>query len=98
MPVSGEHDNGFDRIELVEYQRAVGDDRYPDPMAPALGTLHVIYSVNDTNQLQPQAEEFNEGMVSLALLDSPAPKMKIIQITTPADFRAQLLQVLIRSA
>ncbi len=87
MPVPGEPDNGFDRIELVEYRRAVGNDRYPDPMAPALGTLHVVYSVNDTDQLQPQAEEFNDEMVPLALIDSQTPKMKIIQITTPAGLR-----------
>jgi len=48
MRVSGEHDNWFGRIEPVGYQKASGNNRYPNAVAPAPGALHVIYSVNDT--------------------------------------------------
>ena len=90
LRVYGDLAQPLGRIELIEYQRARGEDRYPRAVPPATGLLQAGWRVPD---LAPLRQRLGTAGVSatehgeLALLHGNGP---VLSCSSPAGFRIEV--------
>lgn len=91
LRVYGDLADPLGRIELIEYQRVRGEDRYPRAMPPATGLLHAVWRVDELEPLRQRLIDagvmVNEhGRIAAVYGSGPA-----ISCASPAGFRIEVL-------
>jgi catechol 2,3-dioxygenase-like lactoylglutathione lyase family enzyme len=89
LKVYGDPAEPLGRVEVIQYERTSGANLFPRARAPALGTLHVTYQVED---LAPLLERLDRGGV--AVEDHGRRRLiygvgRVVSFRSPAGFRLE---------
>lgn len=78
------------RIEIIEYQRVAGADRYPHANPPATGILHVNYRVADPGPLRTRLARAGIAVTEHGMVDALYGKGPLISFRSPTGFRIEV--------
>ncbi|MGI9330691.1 MAG: VOC family protein [Gammaproteobacteria bacterium] len=88
--VLGDEADPMGRIEVIEYQRTGGEDRFDRARPPATGTLHAGWQVADLNAVRRHLNEQGIAFRDHGSLDTIYGTGPMISLKTPAGFRIEV--------
>ena len=88
--VLGDEADPMGRIEVIEYQRTGGEDRFDRARPPATGTLHAGWQVADLAALRRHLDEHAIAYQDHGSLDTIYGVGPMISLQTPAGFRIEV--------
>jgi catechol 2,3-dioxygenase-like lactoylglutathione lyase family enzyme len=90
LRVYGDPAEPLGRIELIEYQRARGEDRYPRALPPATGLLHATWRVPDLAPLRQRLAAAGVAVTGQGELSALFGSGPVLACRSPAGFRVEL--------
>jgi catechol 2,3-dioxygenase-like lactoylglutathione lyase family enzyme len=88
--VFGDPDEPLGRIEIIEYQRVRGKDRYHLARPPARGILHVNYRVSDLVPVRERLAMANVVVTEHGVVDAIYGTGAMLSFRSPAGFRIEV--------
>ncbi|MDJ0928644.1 MAG: VOC family protein [Gammaproteobacteria bacterium] len=88
--VLGAESDPMGRIELVEYQRTQGTDRYALAKPPATGTLHVTWQVDDLAGLRTRLARHGVAVTEHGDIDAIFGAGPLISFNSPGGLRIEV--------
>lgn len=93
LRVYGDLAEPLGRIELIEYQRAQGEDRYPRAVPPATGLLHATWRVPDLAPLRRRLAAAGVAVTGHGTINALFGGGPILSCRSPAGFRVEVQAV-----
>ncbi len=90
IAVFGDPAEPLGRIEVIEYQRVAGADRYPRARPPACGLLHATWRVPDLAPLRARLAAAGIAITEHGLVDALFGTGELVACRSPAGFRVEL--------
>jgi len=88
--VLGDETDPMGRIEVIEYQRTGGQDRFDRARPPATGTLHAGWQVADLTGLRRKLDKLGITYQDHGSLETIYGAGPMISLQTPAGFRIEI--------
>jgi catechol 2,3-dioxygenase-like lactoylglutathione lyase family enzyme len=90
IAVFGDPAEPLGRIEVIEYQRVAGADRYPRARPPACGLLHATWRVADLAPLRARLAAAGVATTDHGFVDALFGAGELVACRSPAGFRVEL--------
>lgn len=91
--VLGAGSDPMGRIEVIEYQRAAGEDRYGRARPPATGILHAGWQVEDLESVQRHLRRRGLRWQDHGRIAAVYGSGRVISLHTPAGFRIEIQEL-----